>query len=101
MTRPINSSVHAVLLALALVLYFSSATAAGVLYPQFYDFSCPQAHDIIKSVVSKAVAKDARMAASLLRLHFHDCFVKVHICLRVSYGLVNFKKILLVRIIND
>ncbi|KAJ0451698.1 putative peroxidase [Helianthus annuus] len=47
------------------------------LYPQFYDRSCPKAKDIVRSVVAKAVAKEARMAASLLRLHFHDCFVKV------------------------
>ncbi|CAJ2646470.1 unnamed protein product [Trifolium pratense] len=46
------------------------------LYPQFYDKSCPNVEDIVKSVVAKAVAKEPRMAASLLRLHFHDCFVK-------------------------
>lgn len=49
----------------------------GYLYPQFYDHSCPQAQEIVKSIVAKAVAKETRMAASLLRLHFHDCFVKV------------------------
>nr|KYP66921.1 Peroxidase 72 [Cajanus cajan] len=49
---------------------------AGYLYPQFYDGSCPRAQEIVKSIVSKAVAKEPRMAASLLRLHFHDCFVK-------------------------
>ncbi|XP_049365390.1 peroxidase 72-like [Solanum verrucosum] len=48
----------------------------GCLDPQFYDLSCPKAKEIAKFVVSKAVAKEARMAASLLRLHFHDCFVK-------------------------
>jgi len=47
------------------------------LYPQFYDESCPKVEEIVKSVVAKAVAKEPRMAASLLRLHFHDCFVKV------------------------
>lgn len=47
-------------------------------YPQFYDLSCPKAKEIVKSVVAKAIAREARMAASLLRLHFHDCFVKVH-----------------------
>jgi peroxidase len=48
------------------------------LYPQFYDKSCPKVEEIVKSVVAKAVAKEPRMAASLLRLHFHDCFVKVY-----------------------
>ncbi|KAJ0733207.1 putative peroxidase [Helianthus annuus] len=75
MAHYINNAVLA-LLASSLVLCFSHATAASVLYPQFYDFSCPQANDIVKSVVSKAVAREPRMAASLLRLHFHDCFVK-------------------------
>ncbi|KAM0062961.1 putative peroxidase [Helianthus debilis subsp. tardiflorus] len=75
MAHYINNAVLA-LLASSLVLCFSPATAASVLYPQFYDFACPQANDIVKSVVSKAVAREPRMAASLLRLHFHDCFVK-------------------------
>ena len=48
------------------------------LYSQFYDHSCPRAQEIVKYIVGKAFAKDPRMAASLLRLHFHDCFVKVH-----------------------
>ncbi|WJX09277.1 Peroxidase 9 [Trifolium repens] len=46
------------------------------LSPQFYQFSCPQANDIVMSVLEKAIAKDIRIAASLLRLHFHDCFVQ-------------------------
>lgn len=46
------------------------------LFPQFYQFSCPQAEDIVMSVLEKAIAKEPRMAASLLRLHFHDCFVQ-------------------------
>ncbi|KAL2497722.1 Peroxidase 72 [Abeliophyllum distichum] len=48
----------------------------GYLYPQFYERTCPRAQQIVKSVVAKAVAKEVRMAASLLRLQFHDCFVK-------------------------
>ncbi|KAJ1408018.1 Secretory peroxidase [Sesbania bispinosa] len=46
------------------------------LSPQFYQFSCPQANDIVMSVLEKAISKDMRLAASLLRLHFHDCFVQ-------------------------
>ncbi|KAH0781713.1 hypothetical protein KY290_001311 [Solanum tuberosum] len=36
--------------------------------------SCPEAEAIIFSWVESAVSQDPRMAASLLRLHFHDCF---------------------------
>ncbi|XP_042023622.1 peroxidase 40-like [Salvia splendens] len=41
----------------------------------FYLSSCPEAEAIVFSWVEKAVSDDPRMAASLLRLHFHDCFV--------------------------
>ncbi|KAL6011417.1 hypothetical protein ACLOJK_001865 [Asimina triloba] len=58
------------------VLAFSPLCFANTLSPYFYDHSCPKAQEIVRSVVAKAVAKEARMAASLLRLHFHDCFVQ-------------------------
>ncbi|CAF2072985.1 BnaC01g21870D [Brassica napus] len=40
-----------------------------------YRNSCPEAESIVYSWVETAVLQDPRMAASLLRLHFHDCFV--------------------------
>jgi peroxidase len=46
------------------------------LQPHFYDHACPQMQAIVGSIVAKAHAEDPRMAASLLRLHFHDCFVQ-------------------------
>ncbi|XVF62114.1 hypothetical protein PTKIN_Ptkin08bG0191200 [Pterospermum kingtungense] len=64
------------LLALAPLCFSSKTVRGGYLYPQFYDHSCPKAQEIVKKVVAKAVAKEPRMGASLLRLHFHDCFVK-------------------------
>ncbi|CAI9095469.1 OLC1v1031425C3 [Oldenlandia corymbosa var. corymbosa] len=41
----------------------------------YYKETCPHAEDIVRRIVEIAVLKDPRMAASLLRLHFHDCFV--------------------------
>ncbi|GMH18229.1 hypothetical protein Nepgr_020070 [Nepenthes gracilis] len=47
---------------------------SGQLQVDSYSESCPEAEAIIFSWVAKAVFDDPRMAASLLRLHFHDCF---------------------------
>lgn len=46
----------------------------------FYDSACPNALSTIRSVIRSAVSAERRMAASLIRLHFHDCFVQVHMC---------------------
>ncbi|KAH8959401.1 hypothetical protein BDL97_06G076300 [Sphagnum fallax] len=53
----------------------SSSPGAAALTHDFYSQSCPKLHNIVRTVVKKAVARDPRMAASLLRLEFHDCFV--------------------------
>ncbi|KAL2896340.1 Cationic peroxidase 1 [Bienertia sinuspersici] len=45
------------------------------LSPNFYSSTCPQALDIVKHGIAKAIKKEARVGASILRLHFHDCFV--------------------------
>lgn len=78
MAHSLTMAINIMCIALmALTPVFSKITNGGYLYPQFYDQSCPQATNIVRSIVAKNVAKDPRMAASLLRLHFHDCFVKV------------------------
>lgn len=77
MATSLNIIMLATLLTFTPLFSFSRKTNTGYLYPQFYDPSCPTAIEIVKSIVSSAVVKETRMAASLLRLHFHDCFVKV------------------------
>ncbi|XP_022722669.1 cationic peroxidase 1-like [Durio zibethinus] len=60
-----------------LQIFFLSAlaTTAFSLSPDYYANICPEALPTIKKVVEAAVYKERRMGASLLRLHFHDCFV--------------------------
>ncbi|XP_052627295.1 lignin-forming anionic peroxidase-like [Lactuca sativa] len=42
----------------------------------FYDATCPTALRTIRTTIRTAISRERRMAASLLRLHFHDCFVQ-------------------------
>ncbi|XP_057787429.1 peroxidase 10 [Salvia miltiorrhiza] len=47
----------------------------GPLRFDYYDKSCPNLGMIVRWGVWAAFKNDTRIAASLLRLHFHDCFV--------------------------
>ncbi|EEF31069.1 Peroxidase 2 precursor, putative [Ricinus communis] len=59
-----------------LVLVVASlASASPLLSPYYYDKVCPEALPTIKRIIEAAVYEEPRMGASLLRLHFHDCFV--------------------------
>ncbi|GFQ04247.1 peroxidase 4 [Phtheirospermum japonicum] len=60
---------------LILIVFISSSSANYKLNPFFYSQSCPQVFDIVRKVVTDAIENEPRMGASLLRLHFHDCFV--------------------------
>ncbi|XP_059304434.1 peroxidase 5-like [Lycium ferocissimum] len=42
----------------------------------FYENSCSKAEFIVKQEVTKAFFEDRGVAASLVRMHFHDCFVR-------------------------
>jgi len=58
------------------VVVVLASGASAQLSSTFYDTSCPNALSTIRTAVNAAVAQEARMGASLLRLHFHDCFVQ-------------------------
>ncbi|RLN00663.1 peroxidase 2-like [Panicum miliaceum] len=62
----------------AILLAMAGAASAGggvALSSAFYDASCPGAHDVVRRVIQDARVSDPRIPASLIRLHFHDCFV--------------------------
>lgn len=43
----------------------------------FYNITCPTAESIVTSAIRSAHDSDPTVTASLIRLHFHDCFVSV------------------------
>ncbi|XP_072958707.1 peroxidase P7-like [Typha angustifolia] len=57
------------------LLSLLASAAHGKLSANFYSTTCPDLQTIVRSAMAKAVAKEPRMAASILRLFFHDCFV--------------------------
>ncbi|MCL7047157.1 hypothetical protein MKW94_007434 [Papaver nudicaule] len=58
-----------------LIVILSIGSSNAQLSTTFYSKSCKNLFRTVKSVVSSAISKERRMGASLLRLHFHDCFV--------------------------
>ncbi|CAN1198803.1 Peroxidase 4 [Linum perenne] len=64
-----------------IVLLLAACSAAlpeatgGKLSPGYYWRTCPVAPAIVEAGVAVALKIEPRMGASLLRLHFHDCFV--------------------------
>ncbi|XP_052173461.1 peroxidase 57-like [Diospyros lotus] len=71
-----SSSLISLLVIIGLLVVVVIPTVAGQLRVGFYNASCPSAELIIQQVVQKRFASDPSITAALLRMHFHDCFVK-------------------------
>ncbi|XP_072990068.1 peroxidase N-like [Typha latifolia] len=52
-----------------------SPSVRSQLSDNFYAQSCPNVLKVVRQQVINALKNEMRMGASLLRLHFHDCFV--------------------------
>ncbi|KAI7725440.1 hypothetical protein M8C21_009705 [Ambrosia artemisiifolia] len=48
---------------------------APPLHPGYYAKSCPNAEYIVRDVLKKAMIREPRSGASVMRFQFHDCFV--------------------------
>ncbi|KAH9698625.1 peroxidase 5 [Citrus sinensis] len=60
----------------SMLLLIISTQSEAQLSPTFYDATCPSALNTIRTGIRNAVSRERRMSASLIRLHFHDCFVQ-------------------------
>ncbi|TKY66756.1 Peroxidase 52 [Spatholobus suberectus] len=67
----LNNHLSVIVSILSLLAFSSNAQ----LSPTFYATTCPNLQTIVRSAMRQAVAGEARLGASILRLFFHDCFV--------------------------
>ncbi|XP_027329302.1 peroxidase 64 [Abrus precatorius] len=59
-----------------MLITLSLASLASALSVNYYDHTCPQVESIVAGAVHKATINDKTVPAALLRMHFHDCFIR-------------------------
>ncbi|KAL6293261.1 hypothetical protein ACE6H2_001403 [Prunus campanulata] len=69
-------NLNVVFVSLLVLIEVVSVCNGRVLSPAFYRKSCPQIGRIVRSITWSKVAANPTLAAKLLRLHYHDCFVR-------------------------
>ncbi|XP_037469911.1 peroxidase 39-like [Triticum dicoccoides] len=65
-----------VLVMLVVAVGVAAAERGGKLQQGFYEQSCPRAEQIVKDYVEQQIPREPSVAATLIRTHFHDCFVR-------------------------
>ncbi|KAE8693470.1 Peroxidase 66 [Hibiscus syriacus] len=58
------------------VLVLASSSPAIALSSNYYEKTCPDVESIVAKAVQSATMKDKTVPAALLRMHFHDCFIR-------------------------
>lgn len=72
------------------MMYYCLSILVGIyevgaaLDAHYYDKTCPQAQTIIFQAVRNATTYDPKVPARLLRMFFHDCFIRVSLSLSLS-----------------
>ncbi|KAJ4833651.1 Peroxidase 17 [Turnera subulata] len=62
-------------LLVTLLLCTTTMASASSLRRGFYSEMCPEAESVVREVMMKAMIREPRSVASVMRFQFHDCFV--------------------------
>ncbi|KAL8474377.1 hypothetical protein ACS0TY_031009 [Phlomoides rotata] len=59
-----------------IVIFFFNQINAQSLSTSFYKKTCPKLEEIVSETTAKFISRAPSLAPALLRMHFHDCFVR-------------------------
>lgn len=74
-----------VVLLLIVAIIIPLCNAQGLKFG-YYERTCPGAEAIVKKTTAHYISRAPTLAAPLLRIHFHDCFVRVIHFHMLSFG---------------
>ncbi|KAJ7005756.1 peroxidase 64-like [Populus alba x Populus x berolinensis] len=63
-------------LVFALLVIFQMSSSVSALSSNYYEQTCPKLESAVTNAVKKAMMNDKTVPAALLRMHFHDCFIR-------------------------
>ncbi|KAF9686683.1 hypothetical protein SADUNF_Sadunf02G0014800 [Salix dunnii] len=63
-------------LVFALLVISQMSSPVSALSLNYYDQTCPKLESAVTEAVKKATMNDKTVPAALLRMHFHDCFIR-------------------------
>ncbi|KAJ0964057.1 hypothetical protein J5N97_029179 [Dioscorea zingiberensis] len=61
---------------LIIIFFFNGFHLSYALSSHYYSKTCPKAEEAVTKAVKKAMSNDQTVPAALLRMHFHDCFIR-------------------------
>lgn len=61
------------------IFLFSLVSKGDSLSLNYYEKTCPDVEFIVAKAVKEAFSKDKTVPAAILRMHFHDCFIRVSV----------------------
>ncbi|XLU35272.1 hypothetical protein S245_034636, partial [Arachis hypogaea] len=63
------------MLVFLIILVHIALVSSLNLRPGYYSETCPEAEFIVRDVMKRALMREPRSVASVMRFQFHDCFV--------------------------